>query len=281
MAVEQAESIVTQLGFDTAPIEPAGVADSEAPLLIVRSGDYRGRFDGQLEYNRLKNRFLLFYNTRYDDPLSGDHHPRTRFSFAHELGHYFIESHRAYLMKGGSSHGSKSEFFSDLTIEREADAFAAGLLMPKRLIRPMVNAGELSFSRAKEIAGAFKTSIVSTLIRGVQLSDFPCAVVGVRNATIAWSFLSPALKEAGCYPLPTKNPLPSSGARLWRELTASPKPRYECDGILSDWFRTYDKDHLSEFLIRVEARWISLMGTFLVLLTADEDDITAPDEQYD
>jgi hypothetical protein len=278
MAIEQAEGIVSQLGFDTAPIEPARIAASEGPLLIVRSGDYRGRFDGQLEYHRGKNRFLLFYNTKHDDPLSGAHHPRTRFSFAHELGHYFIERHRAYLMKGGPSHGSESEFFSDVTIEREADSFAAGLLMPKRLLRSVVNSGELSFQRVKAIAETFKTSLVSTMIRSVGLSDFPCAVVGIRDASIAWSFLSPPLKEAGCYPLQSKSSLPSSGRRLWDKLVTVPKPRYECDGILSEWFRTYDKDHLSELFVHVEARWVASMGTFLVLLTADEKDLATAEE---
>lgn len=281
MATEQAEGIFSQLGIDAAPIEPARVADSEAPLLIVRSGDYRDRFDGQLEYHRRKNRFLLFYNTKHDDPLSGEHHPRTRFSFAHELGHYFIERHRAYLMRGGPSHGSSSEFFSDVTIEREADAFAAGLLMPKRLMRPAVNTGELSFPRVKEIAKMFKTSLVSAMIRSVGLSDFPCAVVGIRDSSIAWSFLSPPLKEAGCYPLQARSPLPLSGKRLWDQLTSAPKARYECDGILSEWFRTYDKEHLSELFVHVEARWIMSMGTFLVLLTADENDLATIEEDDD
>lgn len=279
IAIEQAESIVSQLGFDVAPIDPARVADSEAPLLIVKSGDYRGKFDGQLEYHREKNRFLLFYNTKYDNPPSGEHHPRTRFSFAHELGHYFIERHRAYLIRGGTSHGSRSEFFSDITIEREADAFAAGLLMPMRLMRPVVNTGELSFQQVKEIANTFKTSLVSTMIRSVQLSDFPCAVVGIQDASIAWSFLSLSLKEAGCYRLERGSPLPSSGKRLWDELTTAPKPRYERDGILSEWFRTYDKDHLSELFVHVEAQWVTMMGTFLVLLTADENDLMTSEEE--
>ncbi len=58
-------------------------------MLLLRSGDYRSKFDGQIEYHRANNRFLLFYNTKYDDPQTGEHHPRTRFSFGHELGHYF------------------------------------------------------------------------------------------------------------------------------------------------------------------------------------------------
>ncbi len=88
-----------------------------------------------MEYHRSRNRFLLLYNTKYDAYLlPGQHHPRTRFSIAHELGHYFLEPHRAYLRRTGKSHPSKGEFLSDRTIEMEADAFAAGLLMPSALL---------------------------------------------------------------------------------------------------------------------------------------------------
>ena len=273
MATEQAEVIVSSLGIERLPIEPAVVAQSEKPLLVVRSGNYRGKFDGQLEYHRRKNRFLLFCNTKLDDPLTRKSHPRTRFSFAHELGHYFLERHRAYLMKGGPAHGSRSEYFSDANVEREADSFAAGLLMPTRLVRRHVNAGELTFSRVGEIATLCETSLVSSMIRSVGLSDFPCAVIGIREGLVAWSFLSPPLLRAGCYPLAGRSVLPSSGRRLWDQLTSTPRRRYECDGILSEWFRTYDQDDLSDLLVHVEAGWVEPMSTLLVLLTADEDDL--------
>lgn len=278
-AIELAETTVSSLGLEKLPIEPGIVANSEAPLLVVKSGDYRSRFDGQLEYHRKQNRFLLFYNTKHDDPLTREHHPRTRFSFAHELGHYFIERHRVYLMKGGPAHGSRSEFLSDVNVEREADSFAAGLLMPSRLMRPLVNASELSFRRVREIAGLSKTSLVSTMIRSVSLSDFPCAAVGIREETVAWSFLSPPLLEAGCYPLPGRSQMPASGRRLWDQIVTSPRQRHACDGLLSEWFQTYDRDSLSELLVHVEARWIGSMSTLLVLLTADEDDLAGEDEE--
>ena len=169
-------------------------------------------------------------------------------------------------MKGGMTHGSRNEFFSDALVEREADSFAAGLLMPSRLMRPKVNAGELSFARVKDIAKTFKTSLVSTMIRSVQLSDFPCAVVAIRDARVAWSFLSASLNDAGCYPLQGGAPLPSSATRLWEQLTSAPKPRYECDGLLDEWFRTYDRDLLSGLLVHSEARWVESMGTFLAPL---------------
>ena len=181
MAGIQADQIVSGLGL-TLPIDPIEIAKSESPLLRIGGRDFRNRYDGLLEYHQSKNRFLLFFNTKYDTGRPpGSHHPRTRFSIAHELGHYFIERHRVYLMTGGQAHGSINEFRSDKQIEREADSFAASLLMPTHLIKPLVNAGELSASRINELAGLFQTSLTSTAIRSVRVSHFPCGVAGIRN----------------------------------------------------------------------------------------------------
>ena len=190
-----------------APVDPLAFVKLEAPRLRVRSGNFGSQCDGQLEYHRDSDTFLLFYNNKYDCGLAdGQHHPRTRFSIAHELGHFYIEHHRFALMKGVQPHSSKNEFSSEVIIEREADSFAAGLLMPTPIFRPMVNQGELSIDRIREISVHFRTSWVSTAIRSVQHSDFPCEVVGIRDGSIVWRFRPEGnrdpLIEGGCYPLP-------------------------------------------------------------------------------
>ena len=64
----------------------------------------------------------------------GRHHPRTRFSICHELGHYFIERHHDDLVNGEPPHGSSGEFKNGVAEgEREADAFASSLLLPTPL----------------------------------------------------------------------------------------------------------------------------------------------------
>ena len=72
------------------PVDPMALVLSEEPLLRAKGRDFRDAFDGRLEYHPTPRRFLLFYNTRYDSGrVDGSLHPRTRFSLAHELGHYF------------------------------------------------------------------------------------------------------------------------------------------------------------------------------------------------
>jgi hypothetical protein len=279
MAAERAETLLEDLKLLSAPVSPLKVATTEEPLLILKGGNYRNRFDGQLEFHRKKNRFLLFFNTKYDEFLiGGGHHPRTRFSIAHELGHYFLEKHHRYLVRGGSTHRSKSEFFSHAQIEREADAFAAGLLMPRRLMRPLVNSGELSLERIEGLAGYFETSRVSAAIRAVQLSDFPCALAGIRGGAVAWTFLSPALKEAGCYPRGRGSSPHGDAKASWERMADGDEEQGEGEANIGDWFRTYDREHLEEIAVTESYLPVPSMETLLVLLTIDEDDLMKDDE---
>src|SRR6266849_7687409 len=110
-AAELAESIIVHHEIVKPPIDPALLARHEGQLRLI-GDDFRNVFDGRFEYHRSKRRFLLFYNTKYDFS-EGQHHPRTRFSLAHELGHFYIDRHRMYLMTGGSPHGSRGEFTTD------------------------------------------------------------------------------------------------------------------------------------------------------------------------
>jgi len=255
----------------SAPVDPVAVASQEHPRLVMKSGDFKDAFDGRLEYHVASDRFILFFNTKYDS-TSSDHHPRTRFSISHELGHYYLDEHRGFLMRGGGAHSSTSEFVEDDIVEREADAFAAGLLMPSKLFRPIVNKKELTIQRIKSIADDFQTSRVSTAIRSVSVSDFPCEVVGLREARVAWRFPSPALIEGGCYPLP-RGAIPSSTAReQWEKFRRGEFTEAESSARPSHWFQSYGP---AEKTFEVTEQYLAVptMETLLVLLSLPESDL--------
>src|SRR5690606_20405542 len=100
------------------------------------------------------------------------------------------------------------------------DAFAAGLLMPSRLLRPLVNEGEMTFTDIENWASEFRTSITSTARRCVELSDFPCALVGIRDGRVAFSFHSQAMIEGGCYPRPRGSSAPRDAQHRWQSFAS-------------------------------------------------------------
>ncbi len=280
-AIERAAEVLRVLKIASAPINPLDIAESEEPLLRVAGGDFRNRFDGQLEYHRAKNRSLLFYNTKYDvSAPHGEHHPRTRFSIAHELGHYFIEGHHAFLRRTGKSHPSKGEFLSDHTIETEADAFAAGLLMPRDLLGPLVNEGDLTFSQIEEWADVFKTSVTSTARRSIELSDFPCALVGVREGRVGFSFHSRAMIEGGCYPRLRGSDLPVGARPKWQAFLKRTALKGEGQAFARNWFQTYDNDRVTSSPVYEYYYGVQSMQTLLVLLTIPEEELF-PDSDDD
>lgn len=276
-AADRASEILVVANALRAPVDPFALAATERVLTLI-GDDFKQRFDGQLEYHRREDKFLLFFNTRYDQSMPAEcHHPRVRFSVAHELGHYYLEPHHAYLRRGGRSHKSRGEFVNDANIEREADAFAAGLLLPRKLVRPLLNEDQVSLAVIEELAGKFETSLVSTALRCVELSDFPCAVAGLRNGVVAWCVTSPSLIEAGFYP-PATGSAPSGTARdQWAAFVYGTARKAKGGSFARQWFRTYDKPdvgqvHVDEYFLPVPA-----MQTLIVLLTIPPDAMAADD----
>jgi hypothetical protein len=274
--------IISQLGL-SAPIDPLAIVALESPPLLAQGGDFRNAYDGKLKYVKTSRRFLLFYNNKYDTGLpDGEHHPRTRFSIAHELGHYFLDSHHRYLLGGGASHGSRSEFRNDNTIEREADSFAASILLPRGLAEREFNSKALSIDRVQEIAGHFKASLLCTAFRAVRLSDDPCALVGIRAGRIVWMFRSDALARAGLYPKKTKDLVSQAAIWQWQLFPLANRPPDPTEASIGNWFETYERaDKYRDVVVVEHFLPISVMEILVVLLTIDYDALFLSERQGD
>ena len=185
-----AEDLVRLAGIEKPPVEP-GILVRNEPINII-GDDFGSAFDGRLEVQ--EGTFLLFYNTYGGNPFS----PRCRFSIGHELGHYFVDEHRECLVRGGEPHDSKAGFAVDNIVEREADFFAASLLMPRFLFAKKANDPDIQ--SLVRLSDEFRTSLTSTAIRLVSLSEFPCAVIVSKNCTVQYSFFSEDLEARNfCY----------------------------------------------------------------------------------
>ncbi|AMV17408.1 hypothetical protein VT03_05920 [Planctomyces sp. SH-PL14] len=277
MAAKTADELIARLKMKP-PINPLAIAQTESDILKFAGGDLGSRYDGKLEYVKSRGLFLLYYNTKYDIGLTeGQHHPRTLFSVSHELGHFFIDHHHQCLRRGVKPHRSKNEFRSHRQIEREADAFAASLMMPTVFARPMVNESPLSMDRIGDIAGHFGASLVSAAIRSVRLSDYPCALAGIRNGRVAWMFPSESLVNAGIYP--KRGGIPENAEEPWEEMTGGSADSSQGDGTVADWFDTFSKEDLDDIYVGEEYLPVQVTETLVVLLTLDEDELAEEEEE--
>jgi len=277
MAGRAADDLVQRHGY-TAPIDPLKVVELEKHSLRAGGGDFKNSFDGKLKYFPARRRFILLYNTKYDAGYTGgDHHPRTRYSIGHELGHYFLDAHREYLLSGGTPHPSKSEFRrQNRRIEREADAFAASLLLPTHLVSRRVNQAEPTLALIQELSRDFQTSPVCTTFRVVRLSEDPCAVAGLRNGKVAWMFPSDRLIEGACYP--RRGEIASAFAlERWEAFCSGDASKVTNEGLASDWFSLFGPAATIDGLsVREHYLPVSLMQTLVVLITLHDNDLFWP-----
>lgn len=143
-------------------------------------GEYGDSFDGVLEHD--SGDFHIYINTQ--SILSSDN-SRLRFSFAHELGHYFIDDHRNALKIGKSLHKSYYRFLRKNIIETEADYFASNLLMPfGRFKERAQQTNKFEYSLIENLSKEFGTSLSATLLRFIEINTFPIMVVFSKNNLI-------------------------------------------------------------------------------------------------
>lgn len=155
--------------------EAKNFAPVDVPALILRLGinyvrypmpDYRS---GYIERS-LDGRFKIAVNSK-------EGKQRQRFTAAHELGHYFL--HRDLLLPGGRHmdrlYGKVQNItgtgnFINETHERQANGFAAELLMPKGLVRSKfkeVGRDHLEVARFFQVSG----SAMAWRIHNLGLAD--------------------------------------------------------------------------------------------------------------
>lgn len=101
-----------------------------------------------------------------------------RFTVAHELGHYFLPGHSEQLFAGGNGcHKSQAEFSSGNQWERQADYFAAALLMPERQYEQALRDAGDGLPAIEHMASLCQTSLTATAIRYATFADDPVLVV--------------------------------------------------------------------------------------------------------
>lgn len=158
-------------------VEPSIIA--EAKEITYCFGQYEESFDGLIEYE--EGSFHIYINSNNTNSA------RTRFTFAHELGHYFIDEHRNALLNGRTpSHPSHTDFSSKNPVEIEADFFASSLLMPESRIKQDCFRQKFNFELIERISQKYNTSITATVLKLMSIDHHPMMIVCSINNKIKW-----------------------------------------------------------------------------------------------
>lgn len=99
---------------------------------------------------------------------------RRRFTIAHELGHFELHrSHSELFVDKQPFFRNQDSSTGEFKKEKEANAFAAAILMPKYLIEREVNKiGYINEAAVKGLASTFKVSQQAMTIRLTKLNLF-------------------------------------------------------------------------------------------------------------
>ena len=199
-----ADRVLRELEIDALPVDPVRIAAIKNIAVQAAPPSTKG-FSGMLA--QWDTNFGIMYTTYIDNPGF------QRFSIAHELGHYFLPGHVEQVLANGP-HKSHAGFGSRDPYEQEADFFAAALLMPAQLVKPIINRREDGITCVKSLSSECETSLTASAVRYTRLSKSAVAIVLSQNGLIDFCLFSDALKEA-------KVRWPRAGTPLPREtLTA-------------------------------------------------------------
>jgi hypothetical protein len=108
---------------------------------------------------------------------------RKRFSGGHELGHWMRD-------RGTATFQCNEQMFvrewSEDNPEKRANRFAADLLLPAKMFRPLSKDLPITFATVEKLAAIFKMSISATAIRLVEYGSYPAMLICSSAAGRQW-----------------------------------------------------------------------------------------------
>jgi len=118
---------------------------------------------------------------------------RQRFSAGHELGHWMRDRGKIAFVCAASTFSLE---WSDDNPERRANRYAADLLLPELMFRPLAQNKDITFATVKQLASRFQTSTTATAIRLVEQGSFPAMIICNQLGRRRWFLRGPAVPES-------------------------------------------------------------------------------------
>ena len=173
---QAAEELLEDIGFDVLPIVPNEVAtsiDSESFRVVLEEHSFDSdKILGKAVGNNKSA--LIYVNANIRDKR------RLNFTSAHEIGHVCM--HIMEQKKMSFECGAKELYnpYND-PVEKEANGFASGLLMPKRLILPNYN-GDVTWQNCHHLSKLCDASLEAVYRRISHLDNSPTALIIHKNS---------------------------------------------------------------------------------------------------
>lgn len=179
-----AQELRYDLSLGLAPVEPERICRLLGFRYIEADLGASGREMGALLIGK-SGRLAVVVNLNIGYPA------RRRFTAAHELGHASIPWH--FNSEYWCTANDIESYHATRKVEREANEFAAELLLPERVVREHLRRRVASMDLAREIADAYGISLMASACRIVTLAADCCAVIKSAPDGIAWIFQSQAM----------------------------------------------------------------------------------------
>jgi Zn-dependent peptidase ImmA (M78 family) len=250
-ATLKAREFVNKVNPTAIPVSMAAYA-SHVGATIKKAYDLEGDEDG---FSAVKP------NGKYGICVNGNQaEERQRFTVCHELAHIILGLPSEHTSDPSWSYAKRTPN------EILCDVFAAELLLPYKLFRPLVADQDCSLAAVDALAGRFEASVVATGSRFATMTTYPCAFVLAERGKVRFSSRSAKMREAKAW-IPNRVDLPDgSFAKRRREGEVGIGPDEVDPGI---WFEDWDRDDT----FFEDARHVAKYDQTIALLWFEEEDL--------
>jgi hypothetical protein len=194
--------------------------------------------------------------------VNGNDSPeRQRFTICHELAHIRLglpSDHK----------GVVSKTYAKPLPEILCDVYAAELLLPYNLFKPLADKADIGFGAVDNLATRFVSSTMATGSRFAAVLKAPCAFVISESGKVRYAARSAALRGANAWITPRiEIPQRSISAKIRGGAQADGPEEIDAD----EWFQDWERGGT----LLEEARYLERWDQTLTLLWFEDEEVPA------
>lgn len=255
------------------PVDPFALAQ-QRKITVKRAAGLGEDVVGHLDYLG-EGRVEITLSTDYDND------GMIRFTLAHELGHHEIDGHfDALFSETVRRHQCRSAFSSDMLQEKQADAFASELLMPKgpcRKFLARLPGDDDGLTSILALAEHCQVSIHAAANRYIDLVERPTALIVSTGGTVDYCARSEDLRKrqgkGASIARGSALPVHSKAARMTSDEVRAAHRTTAGETRWCHWFGGSDRSNVQE-----EALGLGAYGKIITVLSDNDWDLDGDDE---